>query len=66
MSDALKIDPDKVRRLSLSEQELVKAAASHGADLIRYLLSVRILFVFDAEKHKPVGSKKFYIFMPST
>ncbi|RWV93109.1 hypothetical protein BHE74_00002544 [Ensete ventricosum] len=36
MSEALKVDPEKVRRLSLSEQELVKAAATHGADLIRF------------------------------
>lgn len=36
ISEALKVDPDKVRRLSLSEQELVKAATSQGADLIRY------------------------------
>lgn len=36
MSEALRVDPDKVRRLSLSEQELVKAAAAHREDLIRY------------------------------
>ncbi|XP_042389946.1 phosphoinositide phospholipase C 6-like [Zingiber officinale] len=36
MSEALKVDPDKVRRLSLSEQELVKAAAAHREDLIRF------------------------------
>ncbi|WOL08486.1 phosphoinositide phospholipase C 2-like [Canna indica] len=36
ISEALKDDPDKVRRLSLSEQELEKAAATHGADLIRF------------------------------
>lgn len=35
MSEALNVDPEKVRRLSLSEQELVKAAATHGADLLR-------------------------------
>lgn len=33
---ALKVDPDKIRRLSLSEQQLEKAVASHGADVIRY------------------------------
>ncbi|CAL9163621.1 unnamed protein product [Musa hybrid cultivar] len=36
MSEALNVDPEKVRRLSLSEQELVKAAATHGADLLRF------------------------------
>ncbi|KAJ6844608.1 phosphoinositide phospholipase C 4-like [Iris pallida] len=36
LKKVLAVDPDKVRRLSLSEQELVKAAASHGADLIRF------------------------------
>ena len=30
------MDPGKVRRLSLSEQELVKAEKDHGEDLIRY------------------------------
>ncbi|KAJ4764184.1 Phosphoinositide phospholipase C [Rhynchospora pubera] len=34
--EALKVDPDKVRRLSLSEQELAKAAVSHSAELIRF------------------------------
>ncbi|CAF2332793.1 BnaA10g29510D [Brassica napus] len=33
---ALKVDPDKIRRLSLSEQLLEKAVASHGADVIRF------------------------------
>ncbi|KAG1339107.1 phosphoinositide phospholipase C 2 [Cocos nucifera] len=36
LSDSLKVDPNKVRRLSLSEQELAKAAISHGADLVRF------------------------------
>ncbi|VAI30519.1 phosphoinositide phospholipase C 6-like [Triticum dicoccoides] len=36
MRDALKVDPDKVRRLSLSETQLAKATASHGADIIRF------------------------------
>ncbi|WOL16285.1 phosphoinositide phospholipase C 6-like isoform X1 [Canna indica] len=36
ISEALKVDPDKVRRLSLSEQELVKAATGNGDDLIRF------------------------------
>lgn len=34
---ALKVDPDKVRRLSLSEQQLEKAASRYGKEIIRYL-----------------------------
>ncbi|KAJ6803898.1 phosphoinositide phospholipase C 4-like [Iris pallida] len=36
LKESLKVDPNRVRRLSLSEQQLVKAAASHGADLVRF------------------------------
>ncbi|PKU60001.1 phosphoinositide phospholipase C 2 [Dendrobium catenatum] len=36
LKDALRVDPDKVRRVSLSEQQLVKAAASLGEDLVRF------------------------------
>ena len=32
------MDPDKVRRLSLSERELEKASITHGKDIIRYQL----------------------------
>lgn len=35
-SDALKCDPDKVRRLSLSEQQLAKAVVNHGTEIVRY------------------------------
>jgi phosphatidylinositol phospholipase C, delta len=35
LRDALKVDPKKVRRLSLSETQLAKATSSHGADVIR-------------------------------
>lgn len=35
MKEALKVENDKVRRLSLSEQALEKAAESLGTDLIR-------------------------------
>jgi hypothetical protein len=35
LRDALKVDPEKVRRLSLSETQLAKAASSHGTDVIR-------------------------------
>ncbi|GJN31136.1 hypothetical protein PR202_gb19496 [Eleusine coracana subsp. coracana] len=34
--DALNSDPEKVRRLSLSEQELAKVAASHGPNIVRF------------------------------
>lgn len=37
LKDALKVEPNKVRRLSLSEQSLEKATASHGTDVVRYL-----------------------------
>ncbi|KAH9701718.1 phosphoinositide phospholipase C 4 [Citrus sinensis] len=36
LKDVLKVEPDKVRRLSLSEQTLEKAAESHGTDLVRF------------------------------
>ncbi|KAG8096412.1 hypothetical protein GUJ93_ZPchr0013g36638 [Zizania palustris] len=34
--DALKSDPEKVRRLSLSEQELAKVAACHGTRIVSF------------------------------
>ncbi|KAL3518059.1 hypothetical protein ACH5RR_020648 [Cinchona calisaya] len=34
--EALRVEPDKVRRLSLSEQALEKAAESHGMDVVRF------------------------------
>ncbi|PQM34571.1 phosphoinositide phospholipase C 4-like [Prunus yedoensis var. nudiflora] len=35
LKEALKVELDKVRRLSLSEQALEKAAESHGTDVVR-------------------------------
>lgn len=35
LRDALRVAEDKVKRLSLSEQELEKVAASHGTDVVR-------------------------------
>ena len=35
LKEALKVDPNKVRRLSLSEQALEKASENHGTDVIR-------------------------------
>ncbi|KAL2526528.1 Phosphoinositide phospholipase C 2 [Abeliophyllum distichum] len=36
MEDWLRVDPEKVRRLSLSEQELEKAAITYGRDIVRF------------------------------
>ncbi|PIN03371.1 Phosphoinositide-specific phospholipase C [Handroanthus impetiginosus] len=36
MQDWLRVDPDKVRRLSLSEQELETAIVNYGKDIIRF------------------------------
>lgn len=42
LSDWLRVDPDKVRRLSLSEQELGKAVITHGKEIIRYYFAPSI------------------------
>ncbi|KAJ9160325.1 hypothetical protein P3X46_025736 [Hevea brasiliensis] len=36
LTDALKVAVNKVRRLSMSEQELERAATNHGMDLVRF------------------------------
>ncbi|KAI3751286.1 hypothetical protein L2E82_22334 [Cichorium intybus] len=36
LDDWLKVDPNKVRRLSLSEHELEKAARTHGPQIVRF------------------------------
>ncbi|KAI3783466.1 hypothetical protein L1987_42549 [Smallanthus sonchifolius] len=36
LDDWLKVNPDKVRRLSLSEHELEKAAKTHGPQIVRF------------------------------
>ncbi|XP_075485222.1 phosphoinositide phospholipase C 2-like [Primulina tabacum] len=36
MNEWLRVDPDKVRRLSLSEQELEKAVITYGQDIVRF------------------------------
>jgi len=36
LTDWLRVDPDKVRRLSLSEPELEKAAITHGKEIVRF------------------------------
>lgn len=35
MKEWLRVDPDKVRRLSLSEHELEKAVVTYGQDIVR-------------------------------
>lgn len=37
LDECLKVDPDKVRRLSLSEQQLENAAETHGKQIVRYV-----------------------------
>ncbi|OAY57730.1 phosphoinositide phospholipase C 4 [Manihot esculenta] len=36
LKEALKVDPNKIRRLSLSEKALEKATENHGMDVIRF------------------------------
>ncbi|XP_061376611.1 phosphoinositide phospholipase C 2-like isoform X2 [Gastrolobium bilobum] len=36
LEECLKVDPDKVRRLSLSELQLEKAAETHGKEIVRF------------------------------
>ncbi|KAK1311661.1 Phosphoinositide phospholipase C 2 [Acorus calamus] len=36
LREALRVDPNKVRRLSLSEQELVKASVSYSKEIVRF------------------------------
>lgn len=40
LKDALGVVANKVRRLSLSEQALEKAATNHGTDVVRYLFNL--------------------------
>lgn len=35
LEECLKVDPNKVRRLSMSEQQLEKAAETHGKEIVR-------------------------------
>lgn len=36
LQECFKVDPDKVRRLSLSEQQLEKAVATYGKEIVRF------------------------------
>lgn len=44
IEECLKVDPDKVRRLSLSEQQLEKAAETHGKEIVRCKRVIRNWF----------------------
>ncbi|CAI0415927.1 unnamed protein product [Linum tenue] len=44
MSECLKVDPEKVRRLSLSEQQLEKVAETRGTDIVRSLWLMHGMF----------------------
>lgn len=35
LDECVKVDPEKVRRLSMSEQQLEKAAETHGKEIVR-------------------------------
>ena len=43
LKDALKVEKDKFRRLSLAEQGLERAVENHGQDVLRYRLVITIL-----------------------
>ena len=45
LKESLKVDPNKVSRLSWSEQLLAKAITSYGTDIIRYNVSSLTLFI---------------------
>lgn len=40
LAECLKVDTDKVRRISLSEQQLEKAVVTHGKEIVRYLTHI--------------------------
>jgi phosphatidylinositol phospholipase C delta len=40
LTECLKVDPNKVRRLSLSEQQLEKASETYGKEIVRYLIRI--------------------------
>ena len=46
LDECLKVDPEKVRRLSLSEPQLEKAVETHGKDIVRYLKLFFLFFLF--------------------
>lgn len=47
LQECFNVDPDKVRRLSLSEQQLEKAVVTYGKEIVRYKYdSFCVLFCF--------------------
>jgi len=40
--ECLKVEPDKVRRLSLSESQLEKAAETYGKEIVRYQYDIEL------------------------
>lgn len=44
LQECFKVEPDKVRRLSLSEQQLEKAVATYGKEIVRYWYKVFFFF----------------------
>ncbi|MBA0622711.1 hypothetical protein Godav_008227, partial [Gossypium davidsonii] len=53
LKEALKVEPDKVRRLSLSEQALEKATVSYGTDLKNFLRIYPKGTRFNSSNYKP-------------
>ena len=45
LKESLKVDPNKVSRLSWSEQLIAKEITSYGTDIIRYNVSSLTLFI---------------------
>lgn len=45
ITECLKVDPDKVRRLSLSEEQLEKASEKYAKQIVRYSLKILFLFI---------------------
>ncbi|KAE8729435.1 Blight resistance protein RGA1 [Hibiscus syriacus] len=64
LKKALKIEPDKVRRLSLSEQGLEKATMSYGTDVVRSCFSTYpscpVLYSHPSH-HPPIESSIVYM-----
>lgn len=52
--ECLKVDPDKVRRLSLSEQQLEKASEVYAKEIVRYLIQIFCELVKGSLKFLPI------------
>ena len=49
LKEQLKVEVDKVSRLSLSEQALERATTFHGTQVVRYLHNILAFFVLTCE-----------------